>query len=184
MTTISRFSLLLALILGLAACGDEKEAPAESVAVKKDASDQAAVRTPSTPGTMFDVEYDILGTPIVGGPVSIDLAITSAYGDEPVDIGYQINDPSSLRMDEAQPTSLTRAPASGERVIRERITVIPQREGRLYFNVSASRSVDAGTATTVISIPIHVGDVDTSLQEHGVLETNDEGETTRVLTAE
>ena len=36
----------------------------------------------------------------------------------------------------------------------------------------------------MVSIPIHVGEVDTSLQEHGELETNDEGETTRVLTAE
>jgi hypothetical protein len=175
---------LLAVVLGLAACGDEKEAPAESVAIEKGAGDPTAVRTPSTPGTMFDLEYEILGTPIVGSPVAIDLAITSAYGEDPVDIGFQITDPSSLRMDEAQPTSLTRAPSAGERVIRERITVIPQREGRLYFNVSASRSDDRGTATTVISIPIHVGEVDTSLQEHGVLETDDEGETTRVLTAE
>jgi hypothetical protein len=33
----------------------------------------------------------------------------------------------------------------------------------------------------MISIPIHVGDVDTSLQEHGQFETDDNGETTRVL---
>ena len=184
MTTNTRFSLLLVIALSLAACGDKEAAPADSVAPGKDATDEAALRTPSTPGNMFDVNYEILGTPIVGGPVSIDLAITSAYGDAPVDIGFQITDASSLRMDEAQPASLTRAPVSGERVIRERVTLIPQREGRLYFNVSASRSEDEATATTVISIPIHVGDVDTSLQEQGVLETNEEGATTRVLTTE
>ena len=122
-----------------------------------------------------------LGT--VGEPHSIDLEIDSTLGDEPVEIGYQVPDPSALAMDEAQPRTLTRAPLAGERRIRERVTVIPQRDGRLFINVRTSRSDDDGSASTMISIPIHVGNVDTSLQEHGRLETDAEGETTRVLTS-
>ena len=183
----TRVSLLLLALLGLSACGADTSPPAETKAdaeVQKEAdAGDNFVRTPARPGTLFKVDYRIVGTPVVGSPVSIDLEIASTLGDEPLEIGFQIPDPSALMMDEAQPRTLTREPQAGERLIRERITVIPQREGRLFINVRASRSDDDGTASTMISIPIHVGNVDTSLQEHGRLETDDEGETTRVLTS-
>ena len=177
--------LLAAMVFGLAACGeDSAQPPAAQQQAAAEKGDDDFVRTPARPGTMFKVDYRIVGTPVVGSPVSIDLEIDSTLGDEPVEIGYQVPDPSALAMDEAQPRTLTRAPQAGERVIRERVTVIPQREGRLFINVRTSRSNDDGSASTMISIPIHVGAVDTSLQEHGELETDSEGETTRVLTSD
>ncbi len=179
--------LVLALT-GLAACGGDTTAPAEAkpdpTARKEARADDGFVRTPARPGTLFKVDYRIVGTPVVGSPLAIDLEIDSTLGEEPVEIGYQIPDPSALAMDEAQPRTLTRAPLPGERRIRERVTVIPQREGRLFINVRASRSDDDGSASTMISIPIHVGNVDTSPQEHGHLETDAQGETTRVLTSD
>ncbi len=188
MATKMQFSLLVLAFIGLSACGADSPS---SPGVQKDAAvqkqgdaDDGFVRTPARPGTMFKVDYRIVGTPVVGSPVSIDLDIRSTLGDEPINVGYQVPDPSALAMDEAQPRSLTRAPLAGESSIRERVTVIPQREGRLFINVSASRSNDDGSASTMISIPIHVGNVDTSLQEHGRLETDEEGETTRVLSSE
>ena len=87
-------------------------------------------------------------------------------------------------MDAAQPRDLRRTPSSDDRTIRERVTVIPQREGRLFINVSATRTDDAGSLTSAISIPIHVGNVDTSIREQGELQTNEDGETTRVLTSD
>ena len=185
MATKTPISLLLVMLLALAACGGETSSTAEpqsSAAVQKEpVADDNVARTPARPGTMFVVDYRIVGTPVVGSPVSIDLDIDSAFGDEPVEIAYQIPDATTLLMDEAQPRTLTRTPLAGERRISERITVIPQREGRLFINVRASRIDDDGSASTIISIPIHVGNVDTSLQEHGRLETDAEGETTRVL---
>jgi predicted small lipoprotein YifL len=179
--------ILVFALAGLAACGGDAPPPADAAqdvaAAKEGGVEGDFVRTPARPGTMFKVDYRIVGTPVVGSPVSIDLEIDSTLGDEPVEIGYQIPDPSALAMDEAQPRTLTRAPLAGERRIRERVTVIPQREGRLFINVRTSRSDDDGSASTMISIPIHVGNVDTSLQEHGRLETDAEGETTRVLTS-
>lgn len=183
MTRKTQVFLLALLIFGLAACGGETPQSAETgqdAAVAKEA-DGDMVRVPARPGTMFNVDYQIIGTPVVGSPVSIDLEIQSSVGNESVEIGYQVPDPSALAMDEAQPRTLTRSPSVGERSIRERITVVPQREGRLYINVRASRSGGDGSNSTMISIPIHVGDVDTSLQEHGQLETDEEGESTRVL---
>jgi len=185
MTRQIRFSLLVSLAFGLAACGGAQDAAEPAADVQKDdVSEDAVARTPGRPGTMFQVDYTIIGTPIVGSPVSIDLDIRSAYEGESVDIGYQVPDPSALIMDDTQPRNLTRAPFAGERSIRERVTVIPQREGRLYINVSAGRTGREGTSSTMISIPIHVGDVDTSPVEHGELETNADDETTRVLTSE
>ena len=185
MATKTQISLLVAMLLGLAACGGEPSSTTEpatgAAAQKEPVADDNVARTPARPGTMFTVDYRIVGTPVVGSPVSIDLDIDSALGDEPVEIAYQIPDATALTMDEAQPRKLTRTPLAGERRISERITVIPQREGRLFVNVRASRSDDDGSASTMISIPIHVGNVDTSLQEHGRLETDANGETTRVL---
>lgn len=184
MTRRIRVLFLVLAALGLAACGDDTSESAADVAAEKDAVAESAARTPGTPGTMFDVNYRIVGTPIVGSPVSIDLEIGSALGDESIEVAYQIPDPSAMIMDDAQPRTLTRRPLAGERLIRERVTVVPQREGRVFINIRATRAAGDGSNSTMISIPIHVGDVDTSLIEQGELETNDEGETTRVLSSE
>ncbi|MBT8081097.1 MAG: hypothetical protein KJP08_04930 [Gammaproteobacteria bacterium] len=181
----NRTLVLVLAVAGLAACGGAEDTVEAVTGVEKsDARDSATPLTPARPGEMFAVDYSIIGTPIVGSPVSIELRIQSAYGGEPVSISYQVPDQSSLMLDESQPPVLTRTPLADEPVMRERVTVIPQREGRLYINVRAARELGDGSQSTMISIPIHVGDVDTSLQEHGVLETNEDGETTRVLTAE
>ena len=178
-----RISLLALLALGLGACGGEQDSSKVAPSEKAPAA-SVATQTPGRPGSTFEVDYDIVGTPIVGSPVSIDLEIRSAFGGEEIEIAYQLPDPSALMMDEAQPRSLRRVPSADDKLIRERVTVIPQREGRLYFNVSATRSDGDGSMSTMISVPIHVGNVDTSIQEHGELQTNEEGETTRVLTTE
>ena len=185
MTRSTRSALLALATLGLAACGGGADAPASAVSLaEKDEAIEKVMRTPGTPGTMFDVNYRIVGTPIVGSPVSIDLEINSNLGDEAVEVGYQIPDPTSMFMDDTQPRTLTRTPLAGERAIRERVTVVPQREGRLFINIRATRAAGDGSNSTMISIPIHVGNVDTSLIEQGELETNDEGETTRVQTSD
>lgn len=169
MATTRYFSILALALAGLSACGGDSMPPTDAgqdAAVEtKAAGDGQTARMAARAGTMFRVDYRIIGTPVVGSPVSIDLEIDSTLGEAPIEIGYQIPDPSALAMDEAQPRSLTRAPQAGERRIRERVTVIPQREGRLFFNVRASRSGEDGSASTMISIPLHVGDVATSPQE-------------------
>lgn len=171
------------LVMALAGCGGSTDA-GDPVVVAKDEPANVSAQTPSSPGNLFRLNYAIIGTPVVGSPVSIDLEIKSLFGEEPVDIAFRIPDATALTMDAAQPRDLRRTPSSDDRTIRERVTVIPQREGRLFINVSASRTDDAGSLTSAISIPIHVGNVDTSIREQGELQTNDDGETTRVLTSD
>jgi hypothetical protein len=183
MRSALHFSIPTLMALALAGCGGSTDSGETAAAAKHDAANVAA-ETPGSPGDLFRVDYEIIGAPVVGSPVSIDIAITSAFGDEPVDLAFRIPDSTALIMEAAQPRDLRRTPSAGDRTIRERVTVIPQREGRLFINVSASRTDDAGSVTSAISIPIHVGNVDTSIREQGELQTNEDGETTRVLTSD
>jgi hypothetical protein len=181
MRSTLQFSILTLVAMVLAGCGGSTDEPA---AAAKDEPPTVAARTPSSPGNLFRIDYEIIGTPVVGSPVSVDVAITALSSDEPVDLAFRIPDATALTLDAAQLSDLRRTPSSDDRTIRERVTVIPQREGRLFINVSASRTDDAGSLTSAVSIPIHVGNVDTSIREQGELQTNEDGETTRVLTSE
>lgn len=158
MTPSTRLLAFLVAALGMAACSEQSQPPPQAPATA--AADATATQTPSLPGKLFHVDYEIIGTPVVGSPVAIDLEITSTFGDEPVDLAFQIPDATALEMEAAQPRELRRTPSTDDRRIRERVTVIPLREGRLFVNVSASRAGDKGTLTSAISIPIHVGNAD------------------------
>ena len=74
--------------------------------------------------------------------------------------------------------------AANEPFVSERVTIIPQREGRLFLNVSAAVDTEEGRISTVTSIPIHVGEVSTAPSPQGVLETDEEGEAVRVLSGD
>lgn len=186
-------ALLLVAVstFSLAACGqgpqdssepDKPDTLADEKAQLAPSGDSTGI--PAKAGAPFTVNYTVIGTPIVGSPVSLDLQIFSAFGDAPIEIGYQVTDSTAVELPDAQPRSMTIAPAASESSISNRVTVIPLREGRVYINVSAAVETKDGRSSTVISIPLHVGEVDTGLVEHGSLEINEEGETTRVLTSE
>ena len=193
MSKLNRIVFLAVAVFALGACGgnDAQQSASPADAPDKSGVDKSRVADaarddgfttiPATPASLFRFDYKVIGTPIVGSPVSLDLRITSPLGSEPIDIAYHVVDESALTLPEAQPRTLTAAPLAGESVVRERVTVIPQREGRMYFNVTAAVDDAEGTTSTVISIPLHVGEVDTGLQEHGELQTGPDGETTRVL---
>ena len=130
MTTKRYFSILALVLAGLSACGEDPKPPVDAgrgAEVETEAgADGQAAPVAARPGTLFKADYRIIGTPVVGSPVAIDLEIDSSLGEATIEIGYQIPDPSALAMDEAQPRTLTRTPQAGEQRIRERVTVIPQ----------------------------------------------------------
>lgn len=177
MTGQTRIFALVAAMFFLAACSSGREE-----ATPGQVADES--RRPAKAGAPFTFRYKTIGTPVVGSPVTLDLEIHSVFGATPVEIGYQIADPSALLLHEAQPQSMVAELAANDDFVAERVTVIPQREGRLYLNVSAAVTTEDGRTSVVTAIPIHVGAVDTSPVEHGELETNEDGETTRVLTSE
>ncbi len=136
------------------------------------------------PSAPITVSYRIIGKPVVGQPVAVDLSVSSTLGPQPITLLYRINDASAMQLAQSQPDRLTIAPDEiNDRGVQQ-VTVIPMREGRLYLNVSASVETEDGSMSTVTAIPIQVGDAPRELLEHGEVQTDEEGNAIRVLPAD
>lgn len=187
-------AIVVVTTFGLVACGSEKAeqtVAVETVDLAKSApeltfkpSNDDYDGTVSKPGSPYAISYRIVGTPLVGSPVIVDLRVTSALGPRPVNLNYRINDASSMLLAESQPASVRMEPAAHDESFHQQVTVIPQREGRLYLNVSASFDTKDGTVSTVMAIPIQVGTGTRELQENGEVQLDENGEAVRVLSAE
>ncbi len=178
-------------LFALAACGTEKaeEKGVEEVAdtapdVSYKSDDPQLGGAVVTPGSPYRISYRIIGTPVVGSPITVDLEVESAAGSHPVNLEYRIRDASSMMLAESQPASVRMEPAANENVFKQQVTIIPQREGRFYLNVSASFETENGTQSTVTAIPIQVGAGTRELQENGEVQVDENGEAVRVLTSE
>ena len=180
-------------MIGLSACGGE-EAKEPAVADEVDLQTTAPQVTfkPSAgydgtvakPGSPFSISYKIIGAPIVGSPLTINLRVASALGARNVTLSYRISDASAMVLAESQPASVLMEQAANEESFTQQVTIIPQRDGRSYLNVSASFETENGTMSTVMAIPIQVGTGTRELQEHGVVELDEDGEAVRVLTSD
>ena len=187
MTRLNSFGNLVivaAASIGLLACGGE-----ESVEVATNGVDESVttsvdsyVSTVTKPGSPYSVKYRIIGTPIVGSPVTVDLQVESNQGTQPLNLEYRINDASSMVLGESQPASVRMEFAANESSFTQQVTIIPQREGRFYLNVSASFETADGTMSTVTAIPIQVGTGTRELQPHGEVQQDEDGNAVRVLT--
>jgi hypothetical protein len=171
-----------AVSIGMAACGGEDAVevannPAEASFKPSDDAYSGAVAKPGSP---YSVSYRIIGTPIVGSPVTVDLRVKSSQGPLPLILDYRINDATSMLFAESQPASV-RMDAANQSEFQQQVTIIPQREGRFYLNVSASLETEDGTISTVTAIPIQVGTGSRELQPHGEVQTDENGEAVRVL---
>jgi hypothetical protein len=194
MTRAIKMVIFTVALFALAACGNDKseEKTVDDVTVdvlpEPDLSHKS--RDPElggavvTPGSPYRVTYSIIGTPVVGSPVTVDLQIESAIESRPVTLEYRIRDASSMMLAESQPARVRMEPAQNEKLFRQQVTVIPQREGRFYLNVSASFETSEGTISTVTAIPIQVGSGTRELQEHGEIQVDEDGEAVRVLSSE
>jgi len=173
--------LIAAASLAITACGNSEQVdePVVDASVVKTQKQGDSMETPG--GSPFAFRYEVIGTPIVGSPVTLDLKIESRLGAIPVEIGYQIPDSSSMMLHESQPRSLTVEFQENESFISQRVSVIPLREGRVYLNVSATVLAGGDKVSSATSIPIHVGPVDTGPVEHGEVEITEDGEAVKVL---
>jgi hypothetical protein len=173
----------------LVACGaadnnyDDKsdDASVPPVAAK---SSPAAYESPGAARGPFEIDYEIIGTPIVGNPVVVQLRLVSTSGPRPIHLEYNINDASSMSFAEAQPQSIDLEPAANEDTLLQRVSIIPQKEGRIYLNVNASFESADGTVSTITAIPIHVGQVSTAPIEHGEIQVSEDGDEVRVLSSD
>jgi hypothetical protein len=194
MTRFFKMAIFTIALFAVAACGSEKaeekavnnasvdEIPEPDISHKSQDPDMGGAVV--TPGSPFRVSYTIIGTPVVGSPVTVNLQIESATESQPVNLEYRIRDASSMILAESQPARVRMEPAANERVFQQQVTLIPQREGRFYLNVSASFETSNGTVSTVTAIPLQVGSGTRELQDHGELQVDENGEAVRVLSSE
>ncbi len=194
MTRAKNLAIFTIAMFGLAACGGDKageeaatdvveltvKAPDVSFKSEADGLGGAVV----TPGSPYRISYRIIGTPIVGSPVTVDLQVASLRGPRPLSLSYRFRDASSMIFADSQPTSISMEPAANEAEFNQQVTVIPQREGRFYLNVSVMYETENGTMSTVTAIPIQVGTGARELQEHGVVELDEDGAAGRVRPAD
>jgi hypothetical protein len=191
MTQLIKMAIVTIALFALAACGSEKaeeksvnnasvdEIPESDISHKSQDPDLGGAVV--TPGSPFRVTYTIIGTPVVGSPVTVNLRIESASDSQPVNLEYRIRDASSMMLAESQPARVQMEPAANEKIFQQQVTVIPQREGRFYLNVSASFETEDGTRSTVTAIPLQVGSGTRELREHGEVQVDENGEAVRVL---
>lgn len=180
-------------LLSIAACGGEQakdavvaDEPAQSetvaqVSPKLQQTDDVYDGTVSKPGSPYAISYRIIGTPVVGSPLTVDLRVDSKRGPQPLNLEYRIMDGTSLLLAESQPRNVRMEPAANESSFRQQVTLVPQREGRFYLNVSASMETENGTLSTVTAIPIQVGNAPRVLQQNGEEQIDENGEAVRVL---
>jgi len=146
---------------------------------------QASAGKPSAP---IGIDYAIIGTPVVGQPVSINLEVSSSLRNRAVTLNYRINDARNLTFPEAQAQRVALAAfGDGDNDndrVSQQVTVVPQREGRLYLNVYAEVDTEEGTLLKSVAIPIQVGRAPGQPEANGEPRQGPDGETVISLPAE
>lgn len=195
-----RIALILAAA-SLAACngnpatdGAAEDSSAASAEQAADAVDTTAAKTKSEPfadrtsklGPPVRIDYRVIGEPIVGQPVAVDLQVESSLGTRTLDLSYRVNDTTALTFPETQAESVALSPSlgAGDRgLAAQQVRVIPMREGRLFLNVAVSIETDTGSWSSVTAVPIQVGQAPRERLENGTVTTDENGELIRTLPA-
>jgi len=175
----------LALLLSLGACSEGSDNSAASVestpaAVTSKPAATASQSRPASPGkpsAPISMKYEILGNPVVGQPVAINVDVRSTSGSHPVSVQYSINDSSSLVFQAGQVEQLQLTADAEKSASQQQLAVIPQREGRLYVNVSAEIQTADGLMIKSMAIPIQVGSAPEKPEINGELVEGPDGET-------
>lgn len=168
---------LLIAATSLLACQGESESvqPVQSAPQVADGKSAPANdgASPGKPMAPISMSYEVIGNPIVGAPALVNVKVTSAAG--PVSVQYNIVDTSALRFQQGQVERWQITDSTSDE--SQQIAVIPQREGRLYLNVSAEVETPGGTMIRSMAIPIKVGNAPAEATINGELKEGPGGET-------
>lgn len=159
----------------------ERAVPANAPEVSfRPGADTARTAKPQGPVT---ISYRIIGTPIVGQPLGVDLQVQSNLGPQPITLSYRVNDTTAMQLAQAQEASVAIAATNDTGLSLQQVQLVPLREGRLFLNVSATIQTENGTTSTATAIPIEVGEAPRQPEENGEVLTDENGELVRSLPA-
>jgi hypothetical protein len=182
MTRILQSIGMVLATLAFAACQDANQgvertsdtAAAPEAAAQAAAADaEASAGKPTAP---IAIDYTVVGTPVVGQPVSINLEVSSMLPGRAVTLNYRINDARNLVFPQAQAQRVALGVLGDSDRAAQQVIVVPQREGRLYLNVSAEVETEQGTLLKSMAIPIQVGSAPRELQTNGEVSQDADGE--------
>lgn len=105
----------------------------------------------------ISIEYAVTGSPVVGVPVSVTITVSTPLQESPITLHTRMSEPGSMTFPAAQPESTLMPPIAGRDARLQQLTLIPQREGRLFLVVSAEIESSNGTMMKSLSVPIEVG---------------------------
>jgi hypothetical protein len=182
MKRILRSTGILLAALAFAACQEANEGAGVSAdtTVAPEAAPQGPVAdadvSAGKPTAPIAIDYTVIGAPIVGQPVSINLEVSSMLPGRAVTLNYRINDPRNLSFPQAQAQRVALGVLGDSDRAAQQVTVVPQREGRLYLNVSAEVETEEGVLLKSIAIPIQVGAAPRELQTNGEVGEDAQGE--------
>lgn len=177
---MNRKTLLLLALSMLAACGSDTDSRQAADQNSKAAEVGAMTAKPQGP---VSIDYRIIGTPILGQPLAIDLEVTSTIGPQAITLSYRVNDSTAMEFMESQPAETTIAASNVAGPSLRQVRLVPLREGRLFLNVSASVEIDGGSVSTSMAIPIEVGAAERQIEENGVITTDEDGNPIHALPA-
>lgn len=140
--------------------------------------------SPGKPGAPITIAYKVLGSAIVGQPVPIELEISSSITDRPIELSYHIDDSVSMLFPESQARRMEVRLVRGDGPAARQVTVVPQREGRLYLNILAEVETSDGMMIKTMSVPISVGAGAIEPEVNGELVEGPDGEVVISLPAE
>jgi hypothetical protein len=180
MTRILQSIGMVLATLAFAACQDANQGVerASDTAAAPEVAAQAADAEASAgkPTAPIAIDYTVIGTPIVGQPVSINLEVSSMLPGRAVTLNYRINDARNLVFPQAQAQRVALGVLGDSDRAAQQVIVVPQREGRLYLNVSAEVETEQGTLLKSMAIPIQVGSAPRELQTNGEVSQDADGE--------
>lgn len=148
----SLWPTLLALLLA-AGCGDVT--PARSDADGPGPTTGLPLAGGET-GAPISLEYTVIGTPVVGENVAVEISISTSLDDRPITLSYRPAEAGSLGFPETQAATIEVVPVTGSPPRPQQLIVIPRRDGRLFLTVSAAVETDRGAVIKSMSIPLQV----------------------------
>ena len=139
----NKLMLTVIAAISVAACSENSGNTGSAAGAKPlpDVADSGSMSA-GKPSAPINMDYEVLGKAFVGLPVAINVTVRATQDTGPISVQYSINDASALRFQEGQVEQRRYSDRSD--LDMQQVVVVPQREGRLYINVSAEVQTPRG----------------------------------------